>query len=125
MSTEIVLAVIAIVAVPLTSWLTSKLDKRKYDAEISKLKAEIENMKAEVNSKELDNVRQGADILMEQIVAPLKQELKILRTDVNKFRRAVEKIPACDHSDNCPVSRELYNAEKGDNKPAAHSKGRT
>lgn len=115
---EVVLAAIAIVAVPVTSWLTSKLDKRKYDAEISKLKAEIENMKAEVSSKELDNVRQGADILMQQIVSPLKAELKYLRSDVNKFRKAIEKISGCPLSDNCPVSRELYNTEKGDVNPA-------
>lgn len=118
MNTEIWLAVIAIIAVPVTSWLTSKLDRRKYDAEISKLKTEIENMKAEVNSKELENVRQGTDILMTQIVNPLKTELKSLRSDVNKFRKAIEKISGCPLSDNCPVSRELYNAEKGDVEPA-------
>ena len=101
-------------SVPVTSWLTSIFNRRKYNTELSKLKAEIETVKAEVKSKELENVRAGNEILMEQIVTPLKQEMKTLRSDVNKFRKAIEKIPACPHSDNCPVRNELYNIEKSD-----------
>ena len=68
----------------------------------------------EVESNELENVRKASDILMEHIVTPLRSEIKSLRKDVDKFRKAVEKIPTCPMADSCPVSRELLVAEAGD-----------
>ena len=76
-------------------------------AEVKSLRADVAKKRADNQGVELDNVRQGNEILLEQIVKPLKTEIKNLRHDVNKFRRAVEKIPACPHSTECPVSREL------------------
>ena len=112
MSTEIWLAIIAIAAAPAGSALTAVLMRRKYVVEIDGLRADIDKKLAEARSNELDNVRQGNDILMSQIVTPLKSEIKSLRTDVNKFRKAIEKIPACPMSSECPVSRELLADEK-------------
>lgn len=122
MTTEIWLALIAIVAAPVSGWIGAKLMRQKYRVEIAGLKADLNKKQTETRSTELDNVRQGNDILMQQIVEPLKAEIKSLRNDVNKFRRAIEKIPGCVHSNDCPVSRELLADEKGDVVPAAARK---
>lgn len=107
MTTEVTLALVAIVATPLSAWLGSIFTRQKYAAEVKSLRADVAKKQADNQGVELDNVRQGNEILLEQIVKPLKTEIKNLRHDVNKFRRAVEKIPACPHSADCPVSHEL------------------
>lgn len=122
MSTEITLAIIAIAATPVGGWIGAILMRQKYRVEIEGLKADLEKKLTETRSTELDNVRQGNDILMQQIVEPLRTEIKSLRSDVNKFRKAIEKIPGCPHSNDCPVSRELLADEKGDVVPATGRK---
>jgi hypothetical protein len=112
MSVEIWLAIISIVATPSGAAITAALMRRKYRVEIEALRADVDKRLSEVTSNELSNVREGNDILMKQIVEPLKAEIKQLRSDVNKFRRAIEKIPACPVGADCPVSRELLDAEK-------------
>ena len=107
MTTEVILALVAIVATPLSAWLGSIFTRQKYMAEVKSLRADVAKKRADNQGVEPDNVRQGNEILLEQIVKPLKTEIKNLRHDVNKFRRAVEKIPACPHSTECPVNREL------------------
>ncbi|MEG1673221.1 MAG: hypothetical protein RR221_06820 [Alistipes sp.] len=122
MTAEIWLALIAIVAAPVSGWIGAKLMRQKYRVEIAGLKADLNKKQTETRSTELDNVRQGNDILMHQIVEPLRSEIKSLRSDVNKFRKAIEKIPRCPHANDCPVSRELLIDEKGDVVMAAKSK---
>lgn len=114
MTSEIWLALIAIVAAPVSGWIGAKLMRQKYRVEIAGLKADLNKKHTETRSTELDNVREGNDILMQQIVTPLKTEIKYLRNDVNKFRKAIEKIPGCYHSNDCPVSRELFADENCD-----------
>lgn len=114
MSIEIWLAIIAIVATPVAGWIGAVLMRQKYKAEIESLKADINKKITEVRSNELDNVREGNDILMTQIVEPLKSEIKSLRTDVNKFRRAIEKALSCPHVDSCPVRYELQDKQEDD-----------
>lgn len=114
MNTEITLAIIAIAATPLGGWIGTILMRQRHRVEIEGLKADLEKRLTETRRTELDNVRQGNDILMQQIVEPLRTEIKSLRSDVNKFRRAIEKIPSCPYSSNCPISRELLADEKGD-----------
>lgn len=70
--------------------------------------------RAEVKNSELDNVRKANDMLMESVVEPLGKELKGLRRDVQRLRKAVEKIPLCPHAADCPVSRELQNSAERD-----------
>ncbi len=111
------LALIAIIANPVSGWIGSLLERRKSKAEVDKLRAEVKRMVSEARGNELNNVREGNEILMEQIVNPLKKEVQSLRSDVNKFRRAIEKIPACPHADICPVTVELRADEKGGNQP--------
>jgi hypothetical protein len=114
MSTEILLAIIAIVAAPAGSALTAVLMRRKYRVEIDSLRADIERKLVDTRGTELDNVQKGNAILMTQIVEPINAEIKLLRHEVNRFRRAIEKIPGCPYAADCPVSRELFSSEKGD-----------
>lgn len=109
---DILLALIAIVASPLTAWLTSVLMKAKANQEVALLKAEVEQMKADVRSRELDNDRKAIETMMDLVVNPLRREMESLRRKMDRLTHAIEKIPSCPHSDNCPVSRELQrNAE--------------
>ena len=110
-TTIIVSAIVAAISAPLGAWVNSKILRQKYDIEIGKLRAEMEEKLSTVKKSELDNVREASQILMENIVKPLKTEIQSLRRDVNKFSKAVEKIPSCPMADKCPVSRELLIAE--------------
>lgn len=113
-TTIIVSALVAAVSAPLGAWVNSRVLRQKYQIEIESLRAEMKDKLAEVKSHELDNVRKASDILMENIVKPLKTEIQSLRRDVDKFRKAVEKIPSCPMAGDCPVSRELLAAEAAD-----------
>ncbi len=113
-TTIVVSAIVAAISAPLGAWVNSRVLRQKYDLELGKLRAEMKQTLTEVESNELENVREASDILMEHIVTPLRSEIKSLRKDVDKFRKAVEKIPTCPMADSCPVSRELLVAEAGD-----------
>ena len=110
-TTIIVSAIVAAISAPVGAWVNSKILRQKYDIEIGKLRAEMEEKLSAVKKSELDNAREASQILMENIVKPLKTEIQSLRRDVNKFSKAVEKIPSCPMADKCPVSRELLIAE--------------
>ena len=118
MSTEllhIILPLIAaIITAPVASWLTSKLQRRQYEEQIAQLHAEVDRIKSEVKSNELENVRKASDILMEQIVDPLKKEMTRLRNEVHRFRKALDEYARCPHADGCPVLFKLRELEKGD-----------
>lgn len=105
--TEIILAAIALVTAPLSAWLTSRLLKAKYAQEVEKLKAEVDQMKSDVRSRELDNDRKSIEMVMELVVEPIRKEIKSLQRNIARLTNAVDKIPSCPHSANCPVSREL------------------
>lgn len=113
-ATIIVSALVAAVSAPLGAWVNSKILRQKYDLEIGRLRAEMEGKLSEVKDSELENVRKASEILMDNIVDPLKGEIQSLRRDVNKFRKAIEKIPQCPMADSCPVSRELLATEARD-----------
>ena len=112
--TIIVSSLVAAVSAPIGAWVNSKILRQKYDIEIGQLKAEMQKKLSDVKDSELENVRKASDILMENIVKPLETEIKSLRRDVNKFRKAIEKIPSCPMADNCPVSRQLLAGVAGD-----------
>ena len=112
--TIIVSSLVAAVSAPIGAWVNSKILRQKYDIEIGQLKAEMQKKLSDVKDSELENVRKASDILMENIVKPLETEIKSLRRDVNKFRKAIEKIPSCPMADNCPVSRQVVSDGGGD-----------
>lgn len=137
MNTQVILAIIAIIAVPITSWITSKLLKAEYKTKIDKLTAEVEGLKNANNTVNLENTQKLIDLIMtsvveplkkeleetralyqktiKEVVEPLKKELNAVRKELSKFRLAVERIPECSFSDNCPVKRELRKQEADDN----------
>lgn len=111
---EIIPLVAAIITAPLSSWLTAKLLRKKYDAEVDNLRAQIEASKVDTRGDELANVKEAMSILMEQVVEPLKKEINAIRKELARLRRAVEKANRCpfaDHTDACPVLGELRRAE--------------
>lgn len=113
-SLEIISLVAAIITAPLSSWLTAKLLRKKYDAEVDGLRAQVEASKADTRGDELANVKEAMSILMEQVVEPLKKEINAIRKELARLRRAVEKANRCpfaDHADACPVLYELRRAE--------------
>lgn len=111
---EIISLVAAIITAPLSSWLTAKLLRKKYDAEVDGLRAQVEASKADTRGDELANVKEAMSILMEQVVEPLKKEINAIRKELARLRRAVEKANRCpfaNHADACPVLYELRRAE--------------
>lgn len=112
-------ALAAAIAGPVGAWVSAVLLRRKYRAEIESLRAEVEQKFSSTKSNELDNVRKANDILVESIVEPLRKEIKNLRSDVNKLRRAFEKIQTCPYADDCPVNAELRKQEERDNADGA------
>ncbi|MEG1926280.1 MAG: hypothetical protein RR415_11095 [Ruthenibacterium sp.] len=127
--TEIVLAVISLLAGPLGGWLTAVLLRKKYDAEVEKLQAEVVADKTNTRGDELANVKTAMDILMEQVVEPLKREINGIRKEMVRLRRAVELANHCPHSASCPVRDELQKSEANlepsppkQRQPATHKK---
>ena len=111
---EIISLVAAIITAPLSSWLTAKLLRKKYDAEVDSLRAQVEASKVDTGGDELANVKEAMSILMEQVVEPLKKEINAIRKELARLRRAVEKANRCpfaDHTNACPVLGELRRAE--------------
>jgi hypothetical protein len=88
------------------------IDRRKYIQEVEKLKAEVQDARVNTRSSELDNVRKAMQILMDEIVEPLKQEINAIRKELAKLRRVVEKANTCRYSANCPVRNELQKSDK-------------
>lgn len=117
--TTIILAVIgsSAISAPLGAWLGSLLTRDKYKAEIDALRAEVASKMSAVENSELDNVRKANQMLVETVVEPLQKEITSLRRNVDKFRKAIEKIPGCPHANECPVSRQLWSDEDIDNQP--------
>lgn len=104
-------ALTAAVAAPVGAWVSRVLMRDKYRAEVDGLRQEIRKKEAEARDGELENGRKAADILMENIVKPLEKEIKGLRNETGKLRRAIEKIPTCSYAGDCPVSLELRREE--------------
>ncbi len=104
--------VAAIVTAPLSSWLTAKLLREKHNIEVDQLKAQVLALKADTKGDELKNVREGASILMEEIVEPIKKEINAVRRELARFRKAVEKGTSCKHYSVCPIIHELQRSEE-------------
>lgn len=60
---------------------------------------------------ELDNDSKASSTLMEYVVKPLKVEMTSLRREITRFRNAIERIPECQYSTECPVKDSLKNSE--------------
>ena len=71
---------------------------------IRSLKAKAEE---EAKSLAIDNDRKVTELVNEYFVEPLKKDITSLRWQVSRLTRAIEKIPSCPHSADCPVKDEL------------------
>ena len=94
MSTELLLAIIGITAAPVTSWLASKLTRQKYNTEIARLRAEVAAARADANRKELENVRVGNEIIMQNIVHPAGKTTEYECFKTGKSRRQNFSLPS-------------------------------
>lgn len=112
MATEIILALVAIIAPPITGWLSAKTAKSKYAAELAKMRAEVQQIQSDVRSRELDNDKKAINMIMELVVEPLRRDMKLLQDKLDLFTYAIERIPTCPHADNCPVEYELRHAKE-------------
>lgn len=112
MTTELILALVAIVATPITGWLTAKTAKAKYAAELDKMRTEVKQMQSDVRSRELDNDKKAINMIMELVVEPLRRDMKLLQDKLDLFTYAIERIPTCPHADSCPVEYELRRAKE-------------
>ncbi len=65
--------------------------------------------KAEEDAKglALDNDKKVSEMVNEYFVEPLKKDITSLRRQVSRLTRAIEKIPSCPHSADCPVKNAL------------------
>lgn len=82
-------------------------DKQRYQQEVEKLKADVRAADTNVRSNELDNVKKAMQIVMDEVVEPLKIEINAIRDELGKLRRAVEKASYCRLATDCPVRSEL------------------
>lgn len=119
LTTEVILALIAIVAAPLSAWLSARMAKSKYAAEVEQLKADVKKTLSDVRGHELDNDKKAIEMIMELVVEPLRRDMKLLQRKLDRFSNAIEKINACPHADACPVEHELRRAkENGEREPS-------
>lgn len=91
--------------------LKNWIDTKKYRQEVEKLKAEVQAAKINTRGDELENVKTAMDILMEQVVEPLKREINAIRREMVRLRKVVGKANDCPHYGNCPVRDELQKSE--------------
>lgn len=108
---QLIPIITSIITAPLSSWLTAVLLRKKYNVEIEQLKVQITATQTDTKGDELDNVRKGISILMEDIVEPLKKEINAIRRELARFRKALEKGNDCKHYDLCPIRNELQYTE--------------
>lgn len=80
-------------------------------ATLSTLKSAKKQAAAQAKSAELENDTKASQTLMEYVVNPLKLEMKTLRREITRFRKAVETIPTCKYADDCPVDKSLHTDE--------------
>ena len=78
---------------------------------LATLRSQQEKAKEEVKSIALDNDKKVSDMVNEYFVEPLKKDIASLRKQVSRLTRAIEKIPSCPHSADCPVKDELDETE--------------
>lgn len=72
-----------------------------------KAREEVKRAKIESDGLAIDNDRKVSELVNEYFVEPLKKDIASLRCLVSRLTRAIEKIPLCPHSANCPVKYEL------------------
>ena len=75
------------------------------------LKSIQKKAKEEAESVALDNEKKLSEMIKEYFVEPLKKEITSLRRTVLRLTRAIDRIPSCPHSADCPVKDALNETE--------------
>ena len=103
-------------------------------ATVRKANAEAEKAKAEAETVRIDNAEHATRILIEDILAPLREELASVRGELSttknelsatrkdlgatkremvRLRKAIDTANRCEHHDECPVLIGLRDIPKG------------
>lgn len=78
---------------------------------LATLRSQQAKAREEAKSLALDNDKKVSEMVNEYFVEPLKKDIASLRKQVSRLTRAIEKIPSCPHSADCPVKDELDETE--------------
>lgn len=79
---------------------------------LTTLKSARKQAEEQAKGVSLDNDTKASQTLIEYVVNPLKMEMKTLRREITRFRKAVETIPTCKYADDCPVDKSLHTDEE-------------
>lgn len=105
--TAIILAILGMVG----GWVSFFLDRKKH-------KQEVESLKADNLQKSLDLSTDFVLKFRTLIGEPLENEVKNLRTEVNRLKDAIEKVNDCPSRSTCPVRKQLHRESPRDHKDA-------
>ena len=75
------------------------------------LRSQKAKAEEEVKGLALDNDKKVSEMVNEYFVEPLKKDIASLRKQVSRLTKAIEKIPSCPHSADCPVKDSLDNTK--------------
>lgn len=114
----IVTAIIA--ALTAGGWLVSR---RKRSQESEEHKTKIEAMEAKITASLRDSetkyTREALEIYTNNVVKPLRDEVRTLRENQIRFQAAINAAPACRLFPNCVIVRRLRSAPNDNNRDTA------
>ena len=115
---DIATAIIA--ALTAGGWLVSR-HKRSQEAEEHKTKIEAMEAKitASLRDSETKYTREALEIYTDNVVKPLRDEVRILRENQIRFQAAINAAPACRLFPDCVVVRRLPTAPNDNDRDAA------
>lgn len=89
-------------------------------ATVKKKLAEAEKAKADAETVRIDNAEHATQVLVDNIVEPLKDELNGTRKDLQatkremaRLRKAIDRANSCRHHHDCPVLRGMREHPEG------------
>lgn len=81
---------------------------------IMTLRSERKKSAEQAKDAELDNIEHATEILMKNIVTPLKKELYEVRREIKRLRRSIDKAKHCSHAADCPVIKCMQDDKEDD-----------
>lgn len=98
-------------------------------ATVVRANAEADAARANADGVKITNTESATQVLMTHIVDPLKEELnetrkevRGLRREVARFRKAIDGANVCDYRDGCPVLERMREQQEGDGTGGEHGK---
>lgn len=120
MSNWVAIAEAIIAALTAGGWLVSR-HKRSQEAEEHKTKIEAMEAKitASLRDSETKYTREALEIYTDNVVKPLRDEVRTLRENQIRFQAAINAAPACRLFPDCVVVRRLRSAPNDNDRNAA------